>query len=197
MELSYTEKFSDDDLKRIKHAIAFATKAHEHQKRRGGEPYIVHPIAVAQSLIDEFHADVDTVITGLLHDTVEDTEVTLEDIEKEFGPTIRFLVDGVTDWGIKDGRNHIADKLERAKWTKKKVMEYAEKDPRLLLVKVADRKHNMHTVDRYTPSGQYGYSQDTLGFHVPIARRLGFTKEADELETMCLAFINKWKHHER
>lgn len=192
-ELRIPDRFSPEEKTSIRKALEFAAEAHKTQTRKGGEPYIVHPASVAQRLMDEIGADAETVMTGLLHDTVEDTEVTLDDIEREFGPKLRFMVDAVTDWGLKDGRAHISDKLERARRTKEKVREYAAKDRRVLFVKIADRADNMKTVGRYTPQGQVGYSKDTLGFHVPIARELGLDAIADEMETACNGFIAKWE----
>ena len=187
-------RFSQDDQERINKALAFATHAHRHQKRIGGNmPYIVHPVAVAQLLVDEFNADAATVMAGLLHDVVEDTDASLDDIEREFGSEVKFLVDGATDYGKNDGNQHIADKIERAKYSKVKALKYAEKDERVLLVKIADRMNNMTTAGVHTPRGQVGYSRDTLAFHVVQARKLGFEKQAVELERMCNAFIDRWK----
>lgn len=185
-ELEHLERYSAKEQELILTALAFATKQHATQTRRDGKtPYIVHPIAVAQSLIDVYHADADTVIAGLLHDTVEDTEATLDQIDEMFGSHIRFLVDGVTDVGKGDGKPFVKNTFERAKLSKEKTLAYAAKDKRILLVKIADRFDNVLTIHNFTPHGQVGYATDTLMNHVKWARKLGFTKQADEAEQKC------------
>lgn len=192
-ELRIPDRFSPEEQALIRKALEFAGHAHATQKRRGdGRPYVVHPAAVAQLLMDEFEADAETVMAGLLHDTVEDTAVTLEEVEREFGNAIRFLVDGVTDYGEGDGNQKVPDKLVRAQHSKEKAQRYAEKDERLLIVKIADRWDNMRTVHIHTPKGQVGYSKATIDFQVKEARRLGFQTQADALEQLCRATIAKW-----
>jgi GTP diphosphokinase / guanosine-3',5'-bis(diphosphate) 3'-diphosphatase len=196
MALQHLDRFSPEERMHMQKALEFATKAHASQKRRGGGLYIAHPIATAQLLIDEFNADADTVITGLLHDTVEDTEARLEDIEQNFGPVVRFLVDGVTDYGQHDGNEHIPDKLVRADKSAEKALQYAAQDKRLLLVKIADRWDNMKTVEVHTPRGQVGYSRATLQFHVAHCRKLGFPKQAAEIERLCMTTIARWPQYQ-
>jgi GTP diphosphokinase / guanosine-3',5'-bis(diphosphate) 3'-diphosphatase len=195
MALQHLDRFSPEERTRIQHAVEFATKFHAPQTRKGGGPYVSHPIAAAQLLIDEFNADADTVIAGLLHDTVEDTEASLEDIEREFGAAVRFLVDGVTDYGQSDGNSHIPDKFLRAEKSAAKALQYAEKDPRLLLIKFADRWDNMKSVHVHTPRGQVGYSRATLEFHVKQARKLGFHEQADAIQQLCEATIARWPQY--
>ena len=190
--LKNLDRFSLVDQERIAKALLMATQWHAPQRRVSGEPYIIHPVAVAQSLIGEFNADADTVISGLLHDTVEDTTATLDDIKREFGETIRFMVDGVTEVGKGDGHPHVGDYEERARLTEQKVHEYAKKDPRIYLVKIADRWNNMITCHALRPKNQVRLARLTLGFHVPITRELGFVKQADELELLCKNILEKF-----
>jgi GTP diphosphokinase / guanosine-3',5'-bis(diphosphate) 3'-diphosphatase len=195
--LKNLDRFSAQERALMDKALAFATHQHRNQKRAGGDTaYIVHPVAVAQALADEFGADAETVVAGLLHDTVEDTGASLDEIEKEFGPAIRFLVDGVTDYGQNDGNPHIANKLERAQDSKLKALRYAKQDPRVLLVKIADRTNNLKDIlelSPFSPRGQIGYAYDTLGFHVLQAQKLGLEKQARQLEMICDAIISKWE----
>jgi (p)ppGpp synthase/HD superfamily hydrolase len=191
--LQRLDRFSDEDRARIAKALAFSITAHAGQTRKDGKtPYVVHPVAVAQALIDKMGADAETVMTGLLHDVVEDTGVSLDTVEEAFGPAVRHLVDGVTDFGEGDGNPRVPDKLARWEKTKEKALRYAEKDSRLLLVKVADRWHNMQTVHVHTPRGQVGYARATKVFHIVQARRIGQDAMADELERMCDATIARW-----
>jgi GTP pyrophosphokinase len=191
-ELSIADRFSPEEQGRIRKALGFAAEAHKTQLRKGGAPYITHPAAVAGLLMHEFNADADTVLAGLLHDTVEDTDVTLEDVEREFGPQVRFLVDGATDHGEGDGNPQVRDKLERAKHSKEKALRYAAQDERVLLVKIADRWDNLKTVHVHTPRGQIGYSTSSKEFHIKEARRLGFARQAEAMDALCDATIAKW-----
>jgi GTP diphosphokinase / guanosine-3',5'-bis(diphosphate) 3'-diphosphatase len=194
--LDRMERFDPLDRQRIEKALLFSKKYHEKQRRVSGEPYIIHPVAVAQSLIDTFGADADTVITGLLHDTVEDTDATLDDVEREFGPVIRFLVDGTTDVGKGDGQAEIEDRTSRDAATHKKVEAYAAKDPRIFIVKIADRWHNMLSCRALRPKNQKRLALETLSFHVPAARKLGFASQADQLQKTCedvIAYVDRWE----
>ncbi len=182
--LDNLDRFSVEEQLLIAKALEFATTHHAPQRRVSGEPYIIHPVAVAQILIDKFNADVMTVAAALLHDTVEDTSATLDDIELLFGVDIRFIVDGTTDVGKGDGREHIEDKHERADRTHHKVHEYAIKDSRIYLVKIADRWHNMTTCSALRFANQERLAMETMDFHVPAARKLGFDSHADELELL-------------
>jgi guanosine-3',5'-bis(diphosphate) 3'-pyrophosphohydrolase len=196
MELHHLERFSSEDRNRIARAVEYAKTRHQHQTRLGGGPYIVHPIGVAQRLIDKFSADADTVIAGLLHDTVEDTGASLDEIETLFGPVVRFLVDGVTDVGEGDGGEKISDKIHRARATEKKASGYGIKDPRVFIIKIADRTDNMYTVSVHSPRGQVGYSRATLNFHVRICRELGYESQADELQRLCEDTIARWPQYQ-
>jgi GTP diphosphokinase / guanosine-3',5'-bis(diphosphate) 3'-diphosphatase len=180
--LQHLERFSASDKARITHALEFATRKHAPQRRVSGEPFITHPIAVAQLLVDEFNADTDTVMAGLLHDTVEDTGTGLEEIEQEFGAVIKFLVDALTDVGKGDGHAAVPERSERDMLTHAKVDAYAAKDPRVYLVKIADRWHNMLRCEALRPKNQKRLANETLRYHVPIARRIGFEGQAVQLQ---------------
>ena len=133
---------------KIAKAVDFATKAHEGQKRKSGDPYIVHPLAVMQILID-WGMDVDTIIAGVLHDTVEDTEVTLDDIKREFGESVAFLVDGVTKIGkARQGMRDIDTYLPVTRDNLLRLLIATGSDIRVLIIKLADRLQNCKRIFR-------------------------------------------------
>ena len=134
------------DFEFIRKAYVFSEKAHTGQIRRSGDPYILHPLGVA-AILAELHMDLPTIATGLLHDTVEDTEVTLKDIEREFGPTVAKLVDGVTKISLMKFRNTHEKQGENIR----KMIVAMGKDIRVVLVKLADRLHNMRTLNHMPP----------------------------------------------
>lgn len=175
------EKYSGEEQELIRRALAVATDAHAGQQRIMGGPFITHPIAAAQFLIDH-GADAETVAAALMHDTVEDTDLTLEEIEQEFGPRIRFLVDGATDVGRGDGQEPIADRAALMEATHRKIRRYVQQDPRICLVKVADRWHNLLTARKLRTGSQRRLAKEALEFHVPLARDLHFGSEARKLE---------------
>jgi GTP pyrophosphokinase len=189
--LDRLDRFSPEERAWIQQALEYATLHHAPQRRIMGEPFIIHPVAVAQSLIDDFNADADTVVAGLLHDTVEDTDATLDDIERLFGKVVRHLVDGATEVGKGDGAPSIPDKVERAHKSRLKAYRYAETDPRLYLVKIADRWHNLKTGAAHRPKNQERIARETLDFHVPECRRLGFGAHADAIEGLAHRIIER------
>jgi (p)ppGpp synthase/HD superfamily hydrolase len=197
LQIKGTEMFSDEDRDRIARALRMAASAHEKQRRVSGELYITHPIAVAELMIMEFRADADTVIAGLLHDTVEDTELTLAEVGQEFGNAIEFLVDGATDVGRGDGRPTVENREERDEASHVKVEEYAKRDPRLLIVKVADRWHNMQSCNALRTKNQKRLALETISFHVPWAKRIGFAKQADALEALAKSVLCRLEMLER
>lgn len=182
LTLTRLERFSQEERLLIEQALDYSTACHAPQRRVSGEPFITHPVAVAQSLIDDFGADADTVAAGLLHDAVEDTPATLDDVESRFGKTIRFLVDGATDVGKGDGAAHIPDVEERSQQSHMKVDRYAQSDPRVYLVKLADRWHNIKHCAALRPKNQLRMAMEALSYHVVIARRLGLVSQADAIE---------------
>ena len=173
-----------DDISMIEKAYKVAAEAHKDQKRKSGEPYIIHPLCVAIILAD-LEMDKETIAAGLLHDVVEDTVMTLDELTKEFGPEVAFLVDGVT-------------KLTQLNWDKDKVEIQAEnlrkmflamaKDIRVILIKLADRLHNMRTLGSMLPAKQFKIAGETLYLYAPLAHRLGLFSIKTELEDLSFKY---------
>ncbi|MGZ3724232.1 MAG: RelA/SpoT family protein [Pseudobdellovibrio sp.] len=175
----------------IEKAYAFSEKAHEGQMRRSGEPYISHPLNVAGILAD-LKLDIDTIVTGLLHDTVEDTEVTLEDVKREFGDTVAALVDGVTKIGQMNFRNSFDKQGENIR----KMIVAMGKDVRVVLVKLCDRLHNMRTLNHMPYEKQERIAQETLEIYCPLAGRIGISDLKIELEDLCFRYYRPDKYYE-
>ncbi|HEY1078885.1 MAG TPA: RelA/SpoT family protein, partial [Bdellovibrio sp.] len=175
--------YPNADLKVIEKAYAFSEKAHEGQIRRSGEPYISHPLSVAAILAD-LHLDLDTIATGLLHDTVEDTHATLEDIRREFGDVIAMLVDGVT----KIGQMKFKNSHEKQGENIRKMIVAMGKDVRVVLVKLADRLHNMRTLNFMPFEKQERIALETLEIYCPLAGRMGISSLKIELEDLCFRY---------
>lgn len=174
---------ADEDA--INRAYVFAMKAHGSQKRASGDPYFSHPLEVANILCD-MKLDTASIITALLHDTVEDTDATLEDIEKLFGTEVRNLVNGVT----KLTRIEVqSDKTKQAENFRKLVLAMSD-DIRVLLVKLADRLHNMRTLEFVTDEKRKRIGRETLDIYAPLAERIGITHFKDELEDLAFGAIN-------
>ncbi|MBK7890961.1 MAG: bifunctional (p)ppGpp synthetase/guanosine-3',5'-bis(diphosphate) 3'-pyrophosphohydrolase [Bdellovibrionales bacterium] len=171
------------DLGLIERAYTFSEKAHEGQFRRSGEPYVTHPLGVAAILAD-LRLDPATVITGLLHDTVEDTKATLPDIEREFGKAVAELVDGVT----KISRMTFRNTHEKQGENIRKMIVAMGKDVRVVLVKLADRLHNMRSLSHMPYEKQLRIAQETLDIYAPLAGRLGIMSIKIELEDLSLRF---------
>lgn len=175
--------FPGADLSLIERAYAFSEKAHSGQIRRSGEPYISHPLGVAAILAD-LHLDLSSIATGLLHDTVEDTHATLVEIEKEFGKTIADLVDGVTKISKMKFRNTHEKQGENIR----KMIVAMGKDVRVVLVKLADRLHNMRTLNHMAPEKQTRIAEETLDIYSPLAGRLGIMSLKIELEDLSFRY---------
>ncbi len=192
--------FSEPDINRITEAYHFAEKAHDGQKRRSGEPYIIHPVAVAQ-ILAEMGMDADSICAALLHDVVEDTPVTDEEIRKKFGETIEQLVDGVTKLGqITTNKTHSDDdatKEERLMLMEQQQSENVRKmflamsrDIRVIIIKLADRVHNMRTL-RFMPEEKRRFkARETLEIYAPIAHRLGIRAFKEELEDLAISYLD-------
>ncbi|MBC7691734.1 MAG: bifunctional (p)ppGpp synthetase/guanosine-3',5'-bis(diphosphate) 3'-pyrophosphohydrolase [Methylotenera sp.] len=169
----------------VEKAYAFAEKAHHGQKRSSGDPYMIHPTEVAQSLA-ELRLDIPSIVTGLLHDTVEDTHATMEEIEKEFGKEIAELVDGVT----KLSKMAFKTSEEKQAENFRKMILAMAKDIRVIIVKLADRLNNMRTLEHLPPHKQKTIAQETLDIYAPIANRLGISWIKTELEDLCLRYLH-------
>ncbi|MES2801097.1 MAG: bifunctional (p)ppGpp synthetase/guanosine-3',5'-bis(diphosphate) 3'-pyrophosphohydrolase [Bdellovibrionota bacterium] len=178
-------------LQLVEKAYLFSEKAHEGQVRRSGEPYISHPLSVAGILAD-LKLDVDTIMTGLLHDTVEDTEISLDDIKREFGETVAYLVDGVTKIGKMNFRNSFEKQGENIR----KMIVSMGKDVRVVLVKLADRLHNMRTLNHMPYEKQNRIAKETLEIYCPLAGRIGISALKIELEDLCFRYSFPDKYYE-
>ena len=177
------EKQGIYDLKKIKEAFDFANLAHKGQRRKSGDPYIVHPVETAIKVID-FNLDNDSVLAALLHDIPEDTSFSLKDIEKKFGSKVAFLVDGITKLGHLKYRGN---KL-RLESLRKMILAMA-KDIRVVLIKLADRYHNMRTLDCLPENKQKRIALETLEIYAPLAYRLGMVKFAGDLEDLAFPYV--------
>ena len=172
------------DVSLIEKAYKLAVEAHGDQRRKSGEPYIIHPLWVAIILAD-LEMDKETIAAGMLHDVVEDTKFTEEDIRKEFGAEVALLVDGVTKLGR---LSYSSDKLEVQAENLRKMFLAMAKDIRVIIVKLADRLHNMRTMEFMTPAKQKEKSRETMDIYAPIAQRLGISKIKTELDDLSLKY---------
>jgi len=220
--LAQTQQYlAPDDQERIRRAYELAKKAHGGVTRRSGEPYIQHPLEVAQ-LLAGMRIDADGIIAALLHDVVEDTDHSLEDLQEQFGPAVTNIVDGVTKFdavthrATKEGGNDDseaqkhehrsqssvspADKQRQKMETVRKMLLAMAEDPRVVVLKLADRLHNMRTMDAMTPAQQQSKSRETREIYVPLARRLGMALVQEELEDRVLSYLDPkryaWLAHE-
>ena len=177
--------YDEEDIEAVERAYKVAYKAHEKQKRKSGEPYIIHPICVA-IILAELELDKETIMAGLLHDVVEDTETTHEDIVRDFGEEVAQLVDGVTKLGQ---LSYSKDKIEVQAENLRKMFLAMAKDIRVILIKLADRLHNMRTMQFMRPEKQKEKSRETMDIYAPIAQRLGISKIKIELDDLSLKYL--------
>ena len=173
------------DVGLIRTAYDFSAKVHQGQKRLSGEPYLIHPLAVA-GIIADLKLDVPSIVGGLLHDTVEDTLTTLDEVKSLFGREIAALVDGVT----KLGRANFSSREEKQAENFRKMLLAMGKDVRVILIKLADRVHNMRTLDHMPPQKRILTAQETLDIYAPLSHRLGIAWIKSELEDLALKYLH-------
>lgn len=183
--LAKVAEYNIENLEIVKKAYYYAEELHRGQKRQSGEDYIVHPLNVAY-ILAEMHADKDTICAALLHDTLEDTEITKEQIAKDFNKTVSYLVDGVT----KISRMNFSTKEEQNMANTRKIITSMRNDIRIIIIKLADRLHNMRTLQYKSEDKQKENSQETLLLYVRLADRIGLHVLKRELEDLSLQYIN-------
>lgn len=180
------------DISMIEKAFRIASEAHKGQLRKSGEPYIIHPLCVAIILAD-LELDKETIVAGLLHDAVEDTVMTTEEIVKEFSEEVALLVDGVTKLGQ---LSYSKDKIEIQAENLRKMFLAMAKDIRVILIKLADRLHNMRTLQYMKPEKQKEKARETMDIYAPIAQRLGISKVKNELDDLSLKYLEPEVYYE-
>ena len=179
------ESLKKGDKTMLRHAFEMAVEAHKDMRRKSGEPYILHPLAVARIVVEEIGLGVTSAICALLHDTVEDTEITLEDIGREFNPQISKIIDGLTK--ISNVVDLKADTTIQAENFRKILLTLAD-DPRVILIKLADRLHNMRTLDSMNREKQLKISSETTYIYSPLAHRLGLYEIKSEMEDLAMKY---------
>ena len=180
------------DISMIEKAFHLANNAHKEQKRKSGEPYIIHPLCVG-IILAELELDKETIVAGLLHDVVEDTEISLQYLEQEFGEEVALLVDGVTKLGQV---SYAHDKMDIQAENLRKMFLAMAKDIRVILIKLADRLHNMRTLQYMRPEKQKEKSRETMDIYSPIAHRLGISKIKVELDDLALMYLQPEVYHD-
>ncbi|MDE7299828.1 MAG: bifunctional (p)ppGpp synthetase/guanosine-3',5'-bis(diphosphate) 3'-pyrophosphohydrolase [Lachnospiraceae bacterium] len=180
------------DLSTVEKAYQVALDAHRDQKRKSGEPYIIHPICVA-IILAELELDKETIVAGILHDVVEDTVLTIDELREQFGEEVALLVDGVTKL---TQLNYSKDKVEIQAENLRKMFLAMAKDIRVIMIKLADRLHNMRTMQYQTPEKQIEKSRETMDIYAPIAQRLGISKIKIELDDLSLKYLEPGVYQE-
>lgn len=183
--LAVSKRTQDKDMEVITKAFNLANDAHKNMRRKSGEPYILHPIAVARIATHEIGLGTKSIVSALLHDVVEDTDITIEDIQLQFGDKIANIVDGLTKIaGVLGNRSNL-----QAENFRKVIMTMAE-DLRVIIIKLADRLHNMRTLESMAPNKQLKIASETLFIYTPLAHRLGLYAIKTELEDLCLKYLH-------
>src|SRR5678816_2888605 len=177
-------KLKPGDKRLIRLAFEMAVEAHKTMRRKSGEPYILHPIAVARICVEEIGLGVRSTICSLLHDTVEDTDISLEDIEREFGNEIARIVDGLTKIA-----NVIDVNASQQAENFKKILLTLTDDPRVILIKLADRLHNMRTLDSMKREKQLKIASETVYVYAPLAHRMGLYTIKTEMEDLAMKYM--------
>ena len=189
------EVYDENQLAELEQAIDFATERHEGQKRRSGEPYITHPLSVAYTLID-WDMDIDSVLAGVLHDTVEDTDTKLDEIENLFGRDVAFLVDGVTKVSqARAGMRDLGSYMQQTKDNLSKLLIAVSQDVRVIIIKLADRLHNMQTLKSMPKDKQQKIARESLEVFAPLADRLGMGRVRMQLEELAFNYLDPKEYH--
>ena len=178
LEIIIDAYLSESDVERVLAACDYADMAHDGIVRKSGEPYILHPIAVS-CILAHMRLDPETLMAALLHDVIEDTDFNKDDITETFGFTVAELVDGVTKL------SHSSDKEYNKAASFRKILQATLQDPRVIIVKLADRYHNMTTLDALRPDKRARIARETFEIFVPMARIVGMNEMADNLEHLC------------
>src|SRR4051794_18505096 len=178
------DKLKKGDKELVRHAFEIAAEAHKTMRRKSGEPYVIHPLAVAMICVEEIGLGIRSTICALLHDTVEDTDVTLEDIERDFGPEIARIVDGLTKIS-----NVIDTNTSQQAENFKKILLTLTDDPRVILIKLADRLHNMRTLDSMKREKQLKIASETVYVYAPLAHRMGLYNVKTEMEDLAMKYL--------
>lgn len=190
-----TPHYDDEQLLELDQAVSFAIEAHAGQKRKSGEAYIIHPLAVADTLID-WGMDIDTVIAGVLHDTVEDTDATLEQIESLFGRDVAFLVDGVTKVSqARAGMRNLESYLPQTKDNLSKLLIAVGQDVRVIIIKLADRLHNLSTLQYMPHDKQVKIARESLEVFAPMADRMGMGRLRMQIEELAFSYLDPKEFH--
>ena len=183
--LSLVKEYNPTEVENVKKAYFYAERLHRGQKRQSGEEYIVHPLNVAY-ILASMHADKDTICAGLLHDTIEDTNVTKEQIAHDFNPSIALLVDGVT----KISKLNFSSKEDEELANTRKIITGITDDVRIIIIKLADRLHNMRTLQFKSEFKQKENALETIDIFVPLAYYIGAYRIKSELEDLSLQYLN-------
>src|SRR5215210_6786569 len=178
------EKLKKGDKELVRHAFEMAADAHKTMRRKSGEPYIIHPIAVSRICSEEIGLGVRSTICSLLHDTVEDTDVSLDDVQREFGDEIAKIVDGLTKIS-----NVVDVNASQQAENFRKILLTLTDDPRVILIKLADRLHNMRTMDSMKPEKQLKISSETVYVYAPLAHRMGLYNIKTEMEDLAMKYM--------
>src|SRR6476661_5084920 len=188
---SMKPKLKPGDKELVRMAFEMAADAHKTTRRKSGEPYILHPLAVARICVEEIGLGVRSTICSLMHDTVEDTDISLEDVEREFGNEIARIVDGLTKIS-----NVIDNNTSQQAENFKKILLTLTDDPRVILIKLADRLHNMRTLDSMKREKQLKISSETVYVYAPLAHRMGLYNIKTELEDLAMKYLESEQYRE-
>ena len=180
-----TENFPQEDRDFIARAYRFACKAHEGQMRCSGQPYVIHPILVAE-IVAKLGMDKESIVAALLHDVIDDTDVTYDEVKQKFGDEVAVIVDGVT----KLGKVPLSTKEEVQAENIRKMLLAMSQDIRVIIIKLADRLHNMRTLEYKKPQKQRDTALETLEIYAPIAHRLGIRALKEELEDRAISYLD-------